>query len=112
MFTNLKKRIHASLLRTAFFRRVLSVLERTPRHAVHWYVILALGFLVASITIILAWVAFSGVTREHGEQFENIGGAVTIQRFELNKALETARMREAEFEQLKHVTPPVIDPGR
>ena len=107
----LREKLYMYLGQYAFFARVFGILLRTPRPALHWYLILLLGVVIVLVNVIFAWLAFVGIDVDvYGAEFAV--EATTIQRAELQSVLELYETKSATFEALKQQPPIVVDPGR
>lgn len=112
MFNSVLKKIYRRLNENEFFGKIFDVLEKTPAHAVHWYLLMIVGLVITVVNVSIAWFVFSGVPAEVGLELEQSAKTATIDQEELQKALEIYRARSLEFQQLKKVPLSIVDPGR
>ncbi len=112
MMNLLQEKVYGYVTRYAWAVHMVQVLERTPRHAIHWYALLLLGLVIVLINVGLAWWAFIGADTESVYGATHRVEATTIQRGELERVLETYEAKTATFEAYQQRVPAVIDPGR
>lgn len=112
MFKETLQEVHKRLRRHDFFERIFVVLEKTPSHAVHWYLLMIVGLVVVVVNVSLAWFVFRSVSLQEGTELGQVNSTVTISREVLQKALDTYQARAVELERLKQAPPRIIDPGR
>lgn len=107
-FTNLSKK----LVRYKTIADLISILKKTPESAVHWYMIMVISLIVVILNVSVAWIVFRSVAAQGGDIFNQMTNATTINRTDLQKALDSYRLQEAELKSLKANPVNIIDPGR
>ena len=110
----LKSTIHKfyqKLRENKFANRIFEMLEKTPAHALHWYLLLTMALIVVLTSAITAWGTFSSVPADDGG-LERARNAATINRADLTSALELYRLKTEEFDVVRQNVPSIIDPGR
>ena len=112
MNTTYSKKLRDILSKYRLFSKSLDVLDATPKHAIHWYVLLATCILIIVVGVCMAWFVFQVASKSGDASIENQQGAATISRPRLQKVLDMYELRAVEFDQLLKKAPEVIDPGR
>ena len=112
MMENIRHTIRSYLEKNTTTARMVYVLERTPTHAVHWYVLLATAIIIVCAGVVFAWVVFAGIPAHTRANMFAAAQPETIQRAELTEAIDTLRAREVLFERLMQIRPTIVDPGR
>tara|TARA_B100000745_G_scaffold53689_1_gene31871 strand:- start:3164 stop:3502 length:339 start_codon:yes stop_codon:yes gene_type:complete len=84
-------------------------IQHTPRHAIHWYIVLVIFVLISSSTVLISlfvapYTRFDTHTADETQQ-----EAVSIDIEKLNEVVEIVRLRKTTYEQLLTNTPEVID---
>ena len=112
MFNETLQKVRERLERYKRVRVLIDMLQRTPLHAVHWYVLIIMGIGIACISVAIAWFTFTGVAAKDTDAFEDISETTTIKRDDLKEAVDAYRAREIEFRMLQENPPRIVDPGR
>lgn len=111
MVKSIFKKIREYLNKHRSFRSICIVIQQTPEHALHWYMLIVIGVVITVTNVCIAWFIFSGISSVLYSPTEQ-SQSTTINREELTEVLQVYQTRNAEFEQLKRITPEIIDPGR
>ena len=98
--------------RSAIGEWVRKVVLHTPRHAIHWYSILAVSIVVTLLLVFVALFVAPSTESENSANEEAKKDAVSIQQEDLHKAIEIFEIRRAKYENLLSNPPQVIDPRR
>ncbi len=93
-----------------YLQSFFEVLEKTPRYAIHWYMMLVFGMLIALSTVVLAWVVFPRVALKVDKEIEIT--VDTVKAADLQKVLDSYEIREIEFKRLRLNPTEIVDPGR
>ena len=98
--------------RSAIGEWVRKVVLHTPRHAIHWYSILAVSIVVTLLLVFVALFVAPSTESENSANEEAKKDAVSIKQEDLQKAIDILKTREAEYKSLLANPPQVIDPRR
>ena len=84
---------------------ILASAAQTPRYAIHWYIILILGMIVALVLVVFAVVAVREVADSTGMLVPRDRSTATFNQEELQDSLTTYHEQETDFELLKFTVP-------
>lgn len=112
MLKNTIRPFFKRLARYRLFAPIVTFVEKTSEPALHWYFILGIGISITVLNVAIAWFVFYTVSTQGSDIFGRMTNATTINRTDLQKALEMYKSRDATFADLKENPVDIIDPGR